>query len=165
MGSSLGTPSRGSSRAFSSSPLRGSEGTPVASRGLASQVAAFAEVDRAILARKVGIPSPKGELVPHPFPNLAPNARDQDSAVAVEDHDRVTATSPVDKGDESPATGGEQFDDAREEAEIEAEEEEEEKLVSVSHVLTNVILLQEFLLELAALVQVRAGLFGEVRFI
>jgi len=41
---------------------------------------------------------------------------------------------------------------------------EEQKLVSVSHVLTNVIVLQEFLLELAALVQVRAGLFGEVRF-
>ncbi|KAH8589353.1 Retinoic acid induced 16-like protein-domain-containing protein [Bisporella sp. PMI_857] len=42
---------------------------------------------------------------------------------------------------------------------------EERKLVSVSHVLTNVIVLQEFLLELAALVQVRAGLFKEVRFV
>ena len=40
-----------------------------------------------------------------------------------------------------------------------------EKKVSVNHVLTNVIVLQEFLLEVAALVQVRAGLFGEVRYV
>ncbi|OBS28146.1 hypothetical protein FPOA_02087 [Fusarium poae] len=37
--------------------------------------------------------------------------------------------------------------------------------VSVSHVVTNVIILQSFLFELAALVQVRAGLFDEVRFV
>ncbi len=167
MGGSLETPSRGSSRAFSSSPLRGSESTPTASRGLASQVAAFAEVDKAILARKVGMPTPQGELVPPPFPNLAPNILDQDSAVAVESDDCVAAGSPVAKRDESPDTDGEQFVDAPEEAQVDAGEDEEEdkKLVSVSHVLTNVVLLQEFLLELAALVQVRAGLFGEVRFI
>jgi hypothetical protein len=168
MGSSLDTPSRGSSRAFSSSPLRDSGSKAAASRGLASQVAAFAEVDKAILARKVGMPTQKGELVPPPFPNLAPNAQDQDSAVAAQG-DYCITTSPVDKGGESPDTDGEQFDDAREEAEVdiesEEEEAEEERLVSVSHVLTNVILLQEFLLELAALVQVRAGLFGAVKFI
>jgi hypothetical protein len=45
------------------------------------------------------------------------------------------------------------------------EGKEEKDLVSVSHVLTNVIVLQEFLLELAAMVQVRAGLFDEVRFV
>ena len=132
-------------------------------------MAAFAEVDKTILARKVGMPTPKGDLIPPPFPNLAPNARDQDSAVAVEGDYHITAASPLDKGTESPDTDDEQFDDAQEEGEVEVEaeeqEEEEEKLVSVSHVLTNVILLQEFLMELAALVQVRAGLFGEVRFI
>lgn len=37
--------------------------------------------------------------------------------------------------------------------------------VSLSHLLTNVIILQEFILELAALVQVRASLFGEVRYL
>lgn len=37
--------------------------------------------------------------------------------------------------------------------------------VSLGHVLTNVVILQEFLLELAALVEVRASLFGEVRFV
>jgi len=165
MGSSLDTPSRDSSRAFSSSPLRGSQSKSAAPRGLASQVAAFAEVDKAILSRKVGMPTPRGELVPPPFPNLAPSVRDQDSTVAVEGDDIVAAISPISKGDESPDTDEEQFGDAREEAEVEAEAEEEEKLVSVSHVLTNVIVLHEFLLELAALVQVRAGLFGEVKFI
>ncbi|KAI9813931.1 MAG: hypothetical protein M1832_006015 [Thelocarpon impressellum] len=36
--------------------------------------------------------------------------------------------------------------------------------LTVSHLLTNVVVLQEFLLELAALIQVRASLFGDVRF-
>ena len=35
--------------------------------------------------------------------------------------------------------------------------------VSLGHLLTNVVILQEFILELAALVEVRASLFGEVR--
>ncbi|RYP24502.1 hypothetical protein DL765_000522 [Monosporascus sp. GIB2] len=39
-----------------------------------------------------------------------------------------------------------------------------EKTASVSHILTNAIIYQSFLLELASLVQVRAGLFNEVRF-
>ena len=38
------------------------------------------------------------------------------------------------------------------------------KEVSLSHILTNVIILQEFVLELAAILQVRASLFGEVKF-
>lgn len=38
------------------------------------------------------------------------------------------------------------------------------KEVAFSHLLTNVIILQEFLLELAAILQVRASLFGEVEF-
>lgn len=37
--------------------------------------------------------------------------------------------------------------------------------VSLGHVLTNVVILQEFMLELAALVEVRACLFDEVRFV
>jgi hypothetical protein len=36
--------------------------------------------------------------------------------------------------------------------------------VSLSHVLTNIVILQEFILELAAVMQVRASLFGEVMF-
>lgn len=39
---------------------------------------------------------------------------------------------------------------------------DEAREVSLSHLLTNVIILQEFLLELAAIIEVRASLFGEV---
>ncbi|KAI9797939.1 MAG: hypothetical protein M1835_005776 [Candelina submexicana] len=42
---------------------------------------------------------------------------------------------------------------------------EEKAEVSVSHLLTNIIILQEFIMELAALIQVRASLFGEIKFL
>ena len=42
---------------------------------------------------------------------------------------------------------------------------EETREISLSHLLTNVIILQEFVLEVAALVEVRASLFGDVKFI
>ena len=41
---------------------------------------------------------------------------------------------------------------------------EEFKETTLSHLLTNIIILQEFILELAAIIQVRAGLFGEINF-
>jgi hypothetical protein len=41
----------------------------------------------------------------------------------------------------------------------------DQKAASVSHVITNVIVFQSFLLELASLVQSRAGMFNEVRFV
>ena len=44
----------------------------------------------------------------------------------------------------------------------EARDQENVAEISLSHLLTNVIILQEFLLELAAIVEVRASLFGEV---
>lgn len=136
----LDTPSRGSSRAFSPSPLRDGE-TPQNSNIPASQAAAFAAVDQSILARKVGLPTPKGELSPIPFPNLRGGEQTESSKGGSED-------SSVDgEKDKEPA------------------QEQEQKLSTVSHVLTNALVLQEFLLELAALVQVRAGLFGEVKFI
>lgn len=47
----------------------------------------------------------------------------------------------------------------------EPDEPEETTTVSVSHILTNVIVFQSFVMELAALVQVRAGLFDEVRYV
>jgi hypothetical protein len=127
----------------------------VPSRGLASQAAAFAEVDKAILARRVGMPGKKGEVVPVPFPNLS-----------------LSRDSSITAGDTDAGTGSEEGLEDRDRKLMGAEEEEwedegegeEERSVSVSHVLTNVVVLQEFLLELAALVQVRAGLFGEVRF-
>lgn len=41
---------------------------------------------------------------------------------------------------------------------------EDSKEITLSHLLTNIIILQEFILELAAIIQVRASLFGEVEF-
>ena len=41
---------------------------------------------------------------------------------------------------------------------------EQFKEVTLSHVMTNIVILQEFVLELLAIVEVRASLFGEVRF-
>lgn len=151
----LETPSRGSSRAFSPSPLRDAQ-TALKERGVpASQVAAFAAVDQSILARKVGLPSAKGEIHPIPFPNL----RNTGSPAAEQNNDGAS---------ESKVASGKDGTEERSlysETEVEGREEVEQKLVTVSHVLTNVIVLQEFLLELAALVQVRAGLFGEVKFV
>lgn len=43
------------------------------------------------------------------------------------------------------------------------EQEKETKEVTLGHLLTNIIILQEFMLELAALIEVRASLFGELR--
>lgn len=135
----LDTPSRGNSRAFSPSPLRDAE-TTLRKHGVPpSQAAAFAAVDQSILARKVGLPATKGEINPIPFPNLRANA----------DGSKEGSVQGTDDGSVSG----------------EGESEDEKKMVSVNHVLTNVIVLQEFLLEVAALVQVRAGLFGEVRYV
>lgn len=50
-------------------------------------------------------------------------------------------------------------------ADVTGEASENEILVSVNHLLTNVIIVQEFLFELAALVQVRASFFGEVSYV
>jgi len=137
----LETPSRDSSRAFSSSPLREADLAAAKSRGIpASQTAAFAAIDQSILARKVGLPIPKGDSNPIPFPNLRGTTED------------VSKDGSVQGTDDGCGDG-------------EGEKVEERKEVSVNHVLTNVIVLQEFLLELAALVQVRAGLFGEVRYV
>ena len=52
----------------------------------------------------------------------------------------------------------------RSESTTEAPSVDQYREVTLSHVLTNVIILQEFVLELAAIVQVRASLFGEVSF-
>ncbi|KAF1808619.1 hypothetical protein P152DRAFT_485306 [Eremomyces bilateralis CBS 781.70] len=56
------------------------------------------------------------------------------------------------------------LDDAEEESEVEEGEERWEKEVSLSHVLTNVVILQEFVMEVVAVMQVRASLFSEVKF-
>ncbi|EKD17544.1 uncharacterized protein L3040_006662 [Drepanopeziza brunnea f. sp. 'multigermtubi'] len=132
---------RTSPRAFSHNPLRADEKS---GKGIpASQTAAFAAVDQSILARKVTQPQPKNSVTPIPFPDLK--------------------GASIDEGKESSTVEADESSALNEEEK--EEKEEVSKTVSVNHLLTNVIVLQEFLLELAALVQVRAGLFGEVRYV
>ncbi|OBT59252.1 hypothetical protein VE04_00458 [Pseudogymnoascus sp. 24MN13] len=68
------------------------------------------------------------------------------------------------EGDEEGSVITARTDETGTETGTDREEEVVEKMASVSHVLTNIIVLQEFILELAALVQVRAAMFGEVKF-
>ena len=63
----------------------------------------------------------------------------------------------------SPDTGSSEVSSVHSESiEPEPGQRKQYREISLSSVLTNVIILQEFLLELAAIVEVRAGLFGEV---
>ncbi|KAM0273502.1 hypothetical protein ACHAQH_008327 [Verticillium albo-atrum] len=151
-------PSRSGTRAFSPSSAGGDS---VA----ASQQAAFAAVDQSILARRVGkpanvkaIPLRLGQDEPAPgeermTPHEPPPKDDDED---LEEENEGEAEAQIER------ETGEAGDDA--DGEAAEEEESNERTASVSHVITNVLILQSFLLELAALVQVRAGLFDEVRF-
>lgn len=61
--------------------------------------------------------------------------------------------------------GGPSMDDESVQAQGDEEPAQKDEEVSVNHLLTNIIILQEFILELAALIQVRASLFGEIKFL
>lgn len=118
----------------------------------ASQAAAFQAVDQQILARKVGLPD-KTKLTSTPL-KLGGKIEDETPPTPPA-KDNAPGVDP--QNESAPAA-----DDDKEDAPTPPEE----KKVSVSHVLTNIIVLQSFLFELAALVQVRAGIFDdEVRFI
>lgn len=146
----------------------------------ASQQAAFQAVDQQILARKVGLPINK---TPKPTP-LKFGGRIEEEAEGGNGgenkskrpptppaKDNAPAAPPANNQNDNTANG----DRARARARKRADTLDaimnsgpitplEERKSSISHVLTNVIVLQSFLFELAALVQVRAGLFEEVRF-
>ncbi|POS80583.1 hypothetical protein DHEL01_v201004 [Diaporthe helianthi] len=120
----------------------------------ASQAAAFQAVDQQILARKVGLPD-KSKATNSPL-KLGGKIEDE------------TPPTPPAKDDASGGATDAQIESAAvADGDIdETHTPPEEKKVSVSHVLTNIIILQSFLFELAALVQVRAGIFDdEVKFI
>ncbi|KAI1215186.1 Retinoic acid induced 16-like protein-domain-containing protein [Annulohypoxylon truncatum] len=142
----------GLSRSFSPGSHHSDRDSPVV-----SQAAAFAAVDQGILARQITLPTPKIEPIPLDFgqkkaknPTNIGEDQSNDSEGKVEvteepDHDEseIADQSIVPTPPETPV---------------------EVKTASVSHVLTNVIVYQQFLLELASLIQVRAGLFNEVKF-
>jgi len=110
---------------------------------VASQIAAFQAVDQKILARRVGLPpSRKVEAIPLNFDRKPANGDGEPDGNGIGDDARSSVAS--ENGDTTTPAG--------------------EKTVSVSHIITNAIILQSFLLEIAALVQARAGLFDEVRF-
>ncbi|KAJ6437706.1 armadillo-like helical protein [Purpureocillium lavendulum] len=116
----------------------------------ASQASAFAAVDQSTLAKRVGLPDEKLKPIPlhldRPARSVPEDAAEVEAAQDIEGPSELGAEQDVEQ--DAP--------DAREEEEIK---------VSVSHVITNVIIFQSFLLELAGLMQVRAGLFDEVRYV
>ncbi|KFY83284.1 hypothetical protein V498_08179 [Pseudogymnoascus sp. VKM F-4517 (FW-2822)] len=159
-----GTPS--GRRVVSNSPLRASEtagagslldedGAAWEAMGSASQSAAYAHIDRGILTRRVG---------------MAKIVVGESGGRRVVDTEIIAPSTPAGstagdgEGDEEGSVVTSRTDETGTETGTDREEEVVEKMVSVSHVLTNIIVLQEFILELAALVQVRAAMFGEVKF-
>lgn len=157
------TPSKGSRNL--ASPFSPGNQKPEEDHILASQAAAFQAIDQQILARKVGLPI-KPSTDPQPLKLGEKISQGSDET-----------DGPREEGGHKPSSAPENQDQA---AQPQAEEtgddtqttitipertvqSSEDKKVSVSHVLTNIIVLQSFLFELAALVEVRAGLFDEVR--
>ncbi|KAH6626738.1 Retinoic acid induced 16-like protein-domain-containing protein [Chaetomium sp. MPI-SDFR-AT-0129] len=147
-----------------------------------SQAKAFQAVDQSILARKVGIPDTKPattadnsiEPIALSFDRqrTAGGVSTADEKLAADEEEANAAEGGGEDALLAPSEDGETDDeqvhgDAAGVAGTSGEPgtpPSENKAVSVSHVLTNVIILQAFLFELASVVQVRAGLFDEVKF-
>lgn len=91
------------------------------------------------------------------------DAAQNDGSADQPSSDQQTAEQP--NSDEQKTAEEQAAQEAEEVRKAQEAEEEEAHKASVSHVLTNVIILQSFLFELASLVQVRAGVFEEVRFV
>ncbi|KAM7203039.1 Retinoic acid induced 16-like domain containing protein [Rhypophila sp. PSN 637] len=164
----LGGGTRSYSPSSNSSAISSTWADAKATDPIANQAKAFQAIDQSILARRVGIPVTgeeqkqplSAEPIPFnlekPLPSLETSADDETATEAnVEAIGGETDTVLVGDG---------QFESVLATEDDGSTTPVEEKLVSVSHVLTNVMILQSFLFELASLVQVRAGLFEEVRF-
>lgn len=176
---------KGGERVRSMSHGGGSMGSGAAQEEVVStQMAAFTVVDQSILSRRVGIPQDV-EAIPlklerdreasgivQATPHIPPPKDDDDTQ-----EEDAGAEDEVEGGGEGNGEGdqiehGAERDEddglgkpGRDGEQEEEEEEENVPMASVSHVITNVLIFQSFLLELAALVQVRASLFDEVRFV
>lgn len=121
----------------------------------ASRVAEFSAMDQTILAKRIGVPDRKMKPIPLDLTNRRTMLEVPEMALS-DDEDE-------DEDSEAEAVNANIAADESEYAEPEAEEET--ATVTVSHILTNVIVFQSFLMELAALMQVRAGLFDEVKYV
>lgn len=119
---------------------------------------------------KDDLPSPApaaGTDTPHEAGEAPTSSEVNDETTDSEGQDPPTVTADGHNPDQQLKTAENQQEQqaSQEAAEAADKEEEEATKASVSHVLTNVIILQSFLFELASLVQVRAGVFEEVRFV
>lgn len=122
----------------------------------ASQRAALQADTTNILARRVGIPVVRLPVAPIPLrfdkPLRLPSDKTSKPSDGEAQQEDGNASSDV--GDSTPPSeNGEPVQPF------------EENTATVSHILTNTVILQSFLFELAALLQARAGLFDEVRFV
>lgn len=130
----------------------------------ASQAAAFQAIDQQILARKVGLPIKRKKAEPAPLKlggEIGREAGQDGGNPQEEEHDKP----PPPPAKDDPPAGRNRADTRISIMSPERPvEPAEDKKVSVSHVMTNIVVFQSFLFELAALVQVRAGLFEEVRY-
>jgi len=144
-----------------------------------SQARAFQALDQTILSRRVGLPKTvrTSAAEARGRQQVEPVVLNFDrSGASHASHEEFSNTDEEDKGEDgagadallAPSEDEQPDNEPRgsntSQGEDNAEGEGEEKTATVSHILTNVIILQSFLFELAGLVQVRAGLFEEVRF-
>ncbi|KAH9901805.1 Retinoic acid induced 16-like protein-domain-containing protein [Xylariomycetidae sp. FL2044] len=160
------TPSRsGVPRSFSPGSLQDGAGSAGGRDApVVSQAAAFAAVDQGILARKIGLPNQKVEPIPLNFDRKAQNTTGRLQEDRVNDEDGADNAELDEEG--VKASDDELEDQSEEQSRIPtpAEPESDERKSTVSHVITNVLIYQSFLLEMASLIQVRAGMFNEVKF-
>ncbi|KAI1171448.1 Retinoic acid induced 16-like protein-domain-containing protein [Nemania sp. FL0916] len=140
-------------RSFSPSSHDGSD-LSIGADPTASHVADFAAVDQGILARRIGLPKLTVEPIPLDFSRSEPSRHD-----GLEHDENKEADDDIDPTEAQVAADEDEIEE-----QLEPQTPPKEKEATVSHILTNIIVYQSFLLELASLIQVRAGLFSEVRF-
>lgn len=153
-----------------------------------SQLEAFAAIDQGILARKVSLPLRRLEAISIPSDIEKGTEESVADAASVDEASKTVEAAPAttDEATEiSTGDGDAPLPPAKDDIAVPESEQEpaaisvdkeagtkpsgsstsaQEKEVTVSHVVTNVIILQSFLFELAGLVQVRGSLFNEIRF-
>ncbi|UNI17939.1 hypothetical protein JDV02_004245 [Purpureocillium takamizusanense] len=159
-------PSRGGARSLSPASAAGDplDDSRRRDSSATSQASAFAAIDQSTLAKRVGLPDDRLKPIPLHLNRPARSVPEEQPAKAAdgdEDEHKEEQEQHEAGAEDTSETGAAAGAAAQEEE----EEGEEEVHVSVSHVITNVIVFQSFLLELAALMQVRAGLFDEVRYV
>ncbi|KAI2643645.1 Retinoic acid induced 16-like protein-domain-containing protein [Xylaria nigripes] len=119
-----------------------------------NQVAEFAAVDQGILSQRVGLPKLSVEPIPLHFDRKEPSTSEN-----LDHHENKDTEDDIDPTEAQVAADEDEIEEN-----VEPPVPPKDKYVSVSHLLTNVTIYQSFLLELTSLIQIRAGLFNEVKF-